>query len=285
MTLVNGMYVYQQSNTTPSNDVVLDSGELSLSAFSLTINRNFSLNGTFARISLIPRYGTINATTESGNGQYHLVEKTGPMDASVLISVGLINTPVLNISEIEENVPRFQLYSLLELTIPVGRYDQSDLVNLGANRWAFRVGMPMVIPLNKDKQKMTLWEIVPNVYLYTQNKNIFMGQAKTQNPLLMLEQEVSKVFTKKLWASLDMNYQFGGMTYIDDISTGNNIDQLTAGITIGYLPTDVLTLQARYGEIWFDEDNGHAFRLGISLAIPSKKDREIKKEDTLNNRF
>ncbi len=276
LTSINLFYVNLGSNVSPAKDVILDNGIIDINALALPIVRTFSLAGQLAQVFISTGVGNVGGVINADDRQYEIVDISGLLDASVMMRVGLINTPALDLENYAKRELKFQLSILAGFTAPIGQYDQSRRVNLGGNRWAFKVGTPMILPFNKNKEKVFQWEFIPSVTFFGDNTQPFEGDVKTQKPLLWIEQHFSKNFSNIFWASIDMGYQYGGATSLDGSSYDNAINQFAAGGTIGYspFPSIPLSLQGSFGRIWFNDSSGHMFRLGANMAIPSKSDRE-----------
>ncbi len=276
ITSFNFFYLNLSSNVSPSKDVILDKGIIDIDAFSLPIVRTFSLGGQLAQVFVATTMGHMTGVIEAGNQQFDIVEITGLLDPSVTMRYGLINTPALDLENYMKRELKFQLSVLAGVTLPIGQYDQTRRVNLGGNRWGFKVGAPMILPLNDNKEKIFQWEFIPSVTFYGDNTKPLVGDIKTQKPLLWIEQHFSKNFASNFWASVDMGYQYGAKTAIDGISDDNNINQFGAGGTVGYTPfaSIPLTIQGSFGRIWFNDSSGNMIRFGANVSIPSKSDRE-----------
>lgn len=276
VTAYNFFYVNLVSNLTPSKDVILDRGTVNINAFAIPIVHTFSLGGNLAQVFVSPGYGHISGVIEAGDHQSEIVDISGLLDASVMMRVGLVNSPALDMENYLKRELKFQLSGIFAITIPIGQYDQERIANLGGNRWGFKIGMPMIVPLSKSKEKMFLWEILPSVTFFTKNTDPRIGDVKTQKPLYWLEQHLTKNFTKRFWASVDVAYQYGGKTSIDGISDNSVINQFAAGGSLAYAPfaNIPLTFQGTYSQIWFNDTAGYMIRIGANVSIPSRSDRD-----------
>jgi hypothetical protein len=283
MVIVNAFYLNLQSNTTPSGDIISKNANLKLDIVTSPIIYSFSIKNKLARVIVLPTYNWLNGSIDLNDQNFDVLSRDGFGDTEVIFMMGLLNTPSLNLAEYSEWQPKFQLNAMIGFGIPTGQYDETQVVNIGSNRWAFRISTPMVVPLNANKEKLAQWEINPSAFFYTQNNDNFWNTTKSQSPMFFLEQHVSKYFTKDFWLSLDINYQYGGRTKINDFENNDLINQFGTGATVGYSVIDGLTIMASYGKVWFSEDNGRMFRGGMSLTIPSKKDREALKALQLQN--
>ena len=279
ITSVSLYYINSHNNITPSKDVVLQNGIVDVDAFVTPIVHTFSIAGHLSQVFITPGAGRIGGFVDINDHQSEIVKVNGLIDANVMMRIGILNTPALDMENFAKRELKFQLSGIISINAPVGQYSETRRVNLGGNRWAFKLGIPMIIPLNKNKEKILQWEIVPSFTFFTPNSELFAGGVKTQDPLLYLEQHLSKNFTKRLWASINVDYQYGGKRFIDGTSSGNVINQLGAGVTASYAPFTnfPLTFHANYSRTWFNSIAGYLFQLGASMAIPSKTDKQYLK--------
>ena len=279
ITSVSLYYINSHNNITPSKDVVLQNGIVDVDAFVTPIVHTFSIAGHLSQVFITPGAGRIGGFVDINDHQSEIVKVNGLIDANVMMRIGILNTPALDMENFAKRELKFQLSGIISINAPVGQYSETRRVNLGGNRWAFKLGIPMIIPLNKNKEKILQWEIVPSFTFFTPNSELFAGGVKTQDPLLYLEQHLSKNFTKRFWASINVDYQYGGKRFIDGTSSGNVINQLGAGVTASYAPFTnfPLTFHANYSRTWFNSIAGYLFQLGASMAIPSKTDKQYLK--------
>jgi hypothetical protein len=280
-------YLDLESNVTPSLDVVLASGTVNAYVSSIPVVRSFAIGNSIAQVFIVPTFGNLTASVDlediPGFGDIEIdpiefIDKTGMMDSQVNFRMGLHNAPALNIIELAQWERKFQVYGFFGVTLPTGEYDSSRRINLGANRWAFRLGLPMVLPLNQNKKRPADLEFHPNISFFTNNNDPFVGDSKKQKPLLRLNTAVTKYFTSKFYASLGAGYQFGAVTQIDELPEGERLEQLGAGITGGYTFLSIIRVQATLGQIFFNDRNGFMARFQATVVLPSKSDRELIKQ-------
>ena len=285
----NYQYLDLESNLTPSSDVVLANGVINAYVSAIPIVRSFSLGGNIAQVFVVPTFGNLTASVNINDipgfgdvdldpNEFEIIDKTGMMDSQVNFRVGLYNAPALNIVELSQWERKFQVYGFLGLTVPTGEYTSGRRINLGANRWAFRLGAPMVVPLNQNKKKPADLEIHPSLTFFTNNTDPFVGDTKRQKALFRLNTAVTKYFTSKFYASLSAGYQYGGITEIDNLPKGQRIEQFGAGITGGYTIASIIRAQATFGQIFFNDKNGLMARFQVTVILPSKSDRELIKQ-------
>jgi hypothetical protein len=272
------------SNQSPAQDVTLAAGIVKVKAFILPLIQSFGIGGRLAQVWFVPAYASLDGRidiqdTVIGGMPFPdttitIAEQDGLMDPVAKFRIGLVGAPALRLVPRTQWKPEFQLYAWMTVAMPLGQYDPTRRVNIGANRWAFQFGTPMVLPLSHDNTRPGWLEFTPSVVFYTANNEPFAGDKRTQDPLLKLEAHASHHFTTKVWASLDGGYQYGGKAAIDGVSTDVIINQLGLGVTVGYHIMSVLSAEVAYERLFFEQNKGYFWRVAVLASLPSKKDRE-----------
>ncbi len=272
-------YMDMSSNMNFAGNILIEDADIKSDVGALNYNRFFSLGGHFAEIWVTPIWGSVRGSIRVGDNPPPIIpfppasvveipSVSGFADPYVALRVGLLGAPALEPEEFMKHKQDFQLHALLGASLPVGDYDSDRPLNLGTNRWALRLGLPMVLPIGKPT-KQTYWEIVPTLMLYTDNTDPFRAERREQDPLGILESHLSRNFTKKLWGSVDLRYQTGGETITDGVSDDNRLGQLGGGLSFGYAINRSWTIWAGYGEIIAKNDNseGDMFRFRLIWAF------------------
>lgn len=259
---LSGDYDFSGTILQPNSDIKSD-------IFVLTYMRAFGIGGRYAQIWINPMFGSINADVSVLNRTVN-VNTSGLGDAIVSFKYGLVGTPARGIPEFVKQPQTFQLSGFVSATVPVGSYDRDELLNLGTNRWAVRVGAPMVMPWGSNTAHATFLEVFPSVSFF-QDNNEPTGHAsvKSQDPLFQLETHLSHNFNPKFWMSGDLRYFGGGETATDGIPDDNNISETGAGVSGGYALAKFLSVQASYGARLNsgDQRSLHMFRVKMALVF------------------
>ena len=275
MLIPNAFYLNLDTNTTPGGDLISSEANVNIQIASTPIFYHFGLGNTLARIMVIPSYTWLKGDFRLADQKYNIPSSDGFGDTEVLFAVGLVNTPALNLQEFVQYTPKTQVNLMVGATAPTGRYSSDKLVNIGSNRWSFRVSVPVVVPLSANKTLPANYEFVPSLYLYTDTDDNVFRVSKGQEPKLFIEQHVSKYFTPKFWGSIDFNYEYGAKVKINDRKIGENLNQFATGATLGLAVVEGMILSASYGKLWISDEDTNMFRAGLTFTIPSKKDREF----------
>lgn len=253
-------------NLTPANVLVYDA-DLQINAFPITVIHNFSIANRFAQVMVNAVPGNVTGSLfapplGSQIPENISVNASGFIDGFVGFKLGLINQPALNVKEYAAHQHKtFSMTSYTRVWYP-GSYDENEVLNLGSNRWTFEVGFPMNIYLSKNNPKKSTWlEVYPAIHLYTANTaptKISRADKTEQLPLFTLENHLSHNFTNKLWASLDLRYQYGGELKADGVKQDNILNVLGGGATIGYQIISPLGINIAYGNVFNNPSNVEA---------------------------
>jgi len=217
-----------------------------------------STEGTF-RFPRIPR---LNRTGES----------SGLADIQFGAVFGLYGSPALEVADYITYDPGFSLGLLAKVTAPTGEYDETKVINLGANRWGLQVGVPMGYYLGDSflDPNLTTFELLPSVYLFGDNSDPFRAGGTGQDPLYQIEAHITRNLGRMFWVSLDANYQFGGETTTDGIPGDDDKESFGLGATIGVNLSKQLSINATYGEVISHNDNGadgHMVRVKLAYLF------------------
>ena len=275
-------WISLNQNITPANILVKDA-DVHINAFPITIVHIFGIAGRFAQVMvgavpgnvtgslLLPSTNNIQLPTSVS------VNSNGFIDGFIGFKLGLINQPALNLNEfVSYQHKTFSMTSYTRIWYP-GSYDKNETLNLGSNRFTFELGLPMNIYLSKKNPKRATWlEVYPAIHLYTANTNpttITRADKTEQLPLFSLENHLSHNFTDKLWASLDLRYQYGGELKVDGVKQDNQINAVGAGVTAGYQIIPPLDINFAYGYVLNNPSNVEAnmFKVTIQFSYVNMK--------------
>jgi hypothetical protein len=157
-----------------------------------------------------------------------------------------------SLPDVLRHEPGFSVDLLADVAVPIGRYDNTQPLNLGQNRWYGRVGAPMVLQLGPwvPGRRMTL-EVLPAVWFFGPNDD-FVGRTLKTDPLFQLDTHLTRNLTEAFWASLDVAWYVGGRSSVDGVA-GKQLNNLGAGFTLGYAVHDNLNLTVGYKSTLFDD--------------------------------
>ena len=150
-----------------------------------------------------------------------------------------------NIPDALRYEPGFSVDLLADLALPIGEYNSSQPLNLGQNRWYGRLGVPIIWQLGPwVPGRRTTLEFLPAVWFFGTNDN-YVGQTLKTDPMFQLDAHLTRDLTEHFWGSLDAAWYTGGQSSINGVA-GKNLNNLGAGLTLGYTINDNLNLTVSY---------------------------------------
>ena len=198
--------IYTDSNIAIDDGVIYPGFSITSSVAMPSMVRFFDLAGQSAQVSIGVPFVWADAELDTGRRKFR-ESVSGPADLYLHLATGLVNAPSLEIPEfvqyMTEQNPPVVMYALTALTAPTGKYDSEKAINIGTNRWSFRLGLPTTIRLSKNWQpgKTTTLEILPVVDFFTPNNNPPLSSARVslnvpvQVPITTIDENGNSVVT------------------------------------------------------------------------------------------
>jgi Putative MetA-pathway of phenol degradation len=193
--------------------------------------RSFDFIGQSAKADVIVPYSGFSAhALVQGRPQER--EMSGFGDPRFRISVNLLGAPALSVKEFANYKQDLIVGASLQVSAPLGQYDDTKLLNLGNNRWSFRPELG----ISKAWGRWTL-EVAPSVTFFTVNPDFFNGKKFEQAPLYLVRTHLIHNFDSGVWISLDGIYFKGARTAVNGDKGDNEQENVRAGLTLA-LPID-----------------------------------------------
>ena len=261
-------YGYSVGNILLDNTVPVDDLEASINSFVFAYARSFKLFKKLAKFDAIIPYafGSYNAIVD---GVDTSATRNGFGDPLFRVSMILIGNGALNPLEFsKQEQKKFNLGTSLRVVAPMGQYDPSKLLNLGANRWTVKLTLAASYTL----AKRVVLEGHFNSVFFTENSSFFNGNTLNQKPLLATQFHATYVFKPGIWLAASIGQGFLGETELNGTEQDNlqntsryglvfayRLKQhsalklgFTSGITTRY-GADFTSLVLAYQYIWFDK--------------------------------
>lgn len=221
----------------------------------------FAIGSQAASAFAILPTGKVSGTVAGAPGG----ESSGIGDATIGAMFGVTGYPALSPEDYARYEPGFSLGALAKLTVPTGAYSSSQPINLGANRWSFRIGPSMAYSIGENffDPSLLTFELLPTVAFFTANDNPFGASRAQQSPLYTLEAHANRSLGPAWWISADMVYFAGGATSTDGISNHNAQQSLGLGASLG-TNFDALYLKLTYAGTVARNDDG-MYKTGVRL--------------------
>jgi hypothetical protein len=193
--------------------------------------RSFDFAGQSAKFDLIVPASSF-AAQGLVNSQPHEREMAGLGDPRFRVSLNLIGAPALSVKDFTSYRQDLIVGVSLQVSAPLGQYDDSKLFNLGNNRWSFKPELG----ISKAWGPWT-FELAPSVTFFSDNTDFVGGNTFAQAPFCAVQGHILYTFPSGAWFALDGVYFSGGRTSLNGVTIDNEQRNTRAGFTVA-LPID-----------------------------------------------
>jgi hypothetical protein len=210
--IANTTYSYGNVLVDPS--LPIDGPNASLFIFGAGYQRTLNIFNKLTKVDAFIPYATGNWQGEL-NQEDRIVYRSGMADPLFRIHMHLIGGPALSPEEFATfNSKKFKLGAQFRFQAPLGQYDPNKLINIGTNRWSFKVG----VGASYKFKKFTLESYI-NALFFTTNKDFFDGNELQQKPMGIFQLHGIYFIKKGFWVSGSIGWtRFGGLLINDEIT-------------------------------------------------------------------
>ncbi len=242
-------YLYSKGGVALDPSLPIENVEAWINGVAPFYGRTFGVFGRQASLGLaVPTaWGTLTGDVREARRS---VDRSGFGDPQVRFAVNLIGGPALSPRDFFKRPQETTLGFSVVAVLPYGQYDPTRLVNLGANRWAFKPELGLSQPAGK-------WniELYAGVWLFEANTDFFGGQRREQDPLAAYQAHLVRNFKLGMWAAFDLTYYSGGATTINGKRNDDRQANSRAGVTFAVPVAKGQSLKLTYA-------NGVTARIG-----------------------
>jgi hypothetical protein len=246
-------YAYSQGKIAFDPDLSIADAQFHAHTEALAYVRSLDVFGKSAKFDVILPYSSFSAHALV-DGQPRAREMSGFGDPRFRFSINLFGAPALSVKEFPSYKQDLIIGASLQVSAPLGQYENSKLLNLGNNRWSFRPELG----ISKASGPWTV-EIAPSVTFFTDNTDFFNGSTFAQAPIYLVRGHIIYNFASGVWVSLDGSYFTGGRTALNGVRGDNEQTNTRAGLTLA-LPVD------RHNSIKLNASTGISTRTGSEFS-------------------
>lgn len=204
------------------------SGAYTLSTEALSLTHVLDVAGQSGRLTLVLPYAELSGSG-TVRGQVINASAEGLSDPMIKASVNLYGAPALSASEFKDYQQDLIIGASLAASIPWGKYNSTQMVNVGGNRSVIQPGIGA-------SQAIGPWrlELAGMASIFTNNTNYMGNNTLSQNPVYSTETHVIYYFPNTAWISADATYFFGGQSYVNGAAVSGSQENWRFGSTISY---------------------------------------------------
>ena len=204
------------------------SGSYTLNTEAVSLTHVLDVAGQSGRLTLTVPYAELSGVGRVG-GQSINASAEGLSDPMIKASVNLYGAPALTNGQFASYQQDLIIGASLAATIPWGKYNSSQMVNVGANR-------SLIQPAAGLSQAIGSWrlELAGMATIYTSNTNYMGSNTLSQNPVYSGETHAIYYFPNTAWISADATYFTGGQTYVNGMPASGTQENWRFGSTLSY---------------------------------------------------
>ena len=146
-------------------------------------------------------------------------------DPLLRLSVNFFGAPALSLGDFAAYRQDLIVGASLEVTVPLGQYDSSKVLNVGTNRWSIKPELGF----SKAWGQLTL-EVIPAITFFTTNNDFLRGKTLEQDPIYSLQGHIIYQSSPNFWGALDSTYYVGGRTTVEG-KQGQEPENVRVGMT------------------------------------------------------
>ncbi|TPW17403.1 MAG: hypothetical protein FD129_393 [bacterium] len=247
-------YAYTEGGLSFDSASPISNPKLTTSNAVLAYARVFEIAGQSAKCDLIAPITWLDGSADYAGARVHR-DIFGLTDPRFRLSVNFHGGPALALKEFRAYRQRLLVGGSLQVSVPVGQYDDARLVNLGTHRWYFKPELGVSRALGR----WTL-DVAGAVTLFSDNDAFYQGTTRSQDPLYSLQGHVIRAFRSGIWGAFDANYFLGGQVSVNGMSNGDPQENWRLGGTLVF-PIDVHSSLKLYGSSGVSARTGNNFDL------------------------
>ena len=174
-------------------------------------------------------------------GQEESLSLNGLGDPRVRLSVNFFGAPALHTDEYKNYHQKTIVGASLQVILPLGQYDSSEIINLGSNRFTFRTQIGVSHVVNK-------WflEAHTGFWFFSKNPDYYGGNEFTQKPLYIIKLHAIRSLPRGMWIAGGVAYGVGGQVYVNGVFRNIRISNIRLGATFALPLAEHHTIKATF---------------------------------------
>lgn len=211
-------YAHATGSFAADPSLPLEDANLKTDGLLLGYARSIEVAGQSGKVDVVVPYVWLEGTAQFG-GVPQQRRVAGFGDPRVRISWNLLGAPALTLAEFATYRQETIVGLSFQASLPLGQYDETRLVNLGANRWWFKPE----VGVSHATGDWT-FEFAASATVFGDNDDYLEGRIREQDPIYSVQGGVIYGFGRGKWIALHGNYYTGGRTRVDGVE-GDDLQQ------------------------------------------------------------
>jgi hypothetical protein len=203
-------------------------GNYTLTSEVMGLTHIFDAGGQSGKLTLVLPYGQLSGSSTIG-GRTVNASTEGLSDPLIKAAINLYGAPALTLDQFKSYQQDLIIGASLAASIPWGKYDDNQLINVGANRWFIQPGLGVSKALGPWR-----FELAGAGIFYTSNTNFMGGNSLSQNPVYSTQTHAIYYFQNTAWISVDATYFTGGQSYLNGNPISGSQENWRFGSTMSY---------------------------------------------------
>jgi len=197
-----------------------------INAYGVGYVRVFDVSGRSASLGFAVPFASSDVSGKVFDAP-NQVHRAGFGDVRFRFAIGLLGGAALTTEEFARRSPQTIVGASLTVVAPTGQYQASRLINVGANRWAFKPELGISQPFGN-------WfaEATAGVWVFTDNTEFFRNARRSQAPLPVLQLHGGYTFRPGLWLAGDIGFYSGGATTVNGVANDDRENNIRYGLTL-----------------------------------------------------
>jgi len=223
-------YGFSTGNILVDNSLPIEDLNAKLNILAIGYARSFKLFNRLAKFdAIVPfSFGKFEGVVSQIDSS---TSRTGFADPLFRLSIILVGGKAMGLNEYFKSEPKkFKLGLSFRVRAPLGQYDPTIFINLGANRWAFKG----VIAASYTIKKKLTFEGHLVSWFFTENKTFFNGNTLYQKPVLGAQLHISYVFKPGIWLAVSAGATGLGKTVVNGVEQDNLQRNSRFGVAFAY---------------------------------------------------
>jgi hypothetical protein len=200
----------------------------SLTSEAVSLTHIFDAGGQSGKLTLVLPYAEFTGSKKLG-GRTVNASTEGLSDPLIKAAINLYGAPALTLDQFKDYQQDLIVGVSLAASVPWGKYNDNQLINVGANRWFIQPGLGVSKALGPWR-----FELAGAGIFYTSNTDFMGGNSLSQSPVYSTQTHAIYYFQNTAWISVDATYFTGGQSYINGNPVSSSQENWRFGTTMSY---------------------------------------------------